>query len=112
MRAFPERSRKSDHLGTDWHDRGPQRGVVPTRRFPLPLWVIDQRRELGDTILRYRHGAGLSQDQLAERIGKERRSIQRYERAERDPSFSDLVLIAHALGVSVGELVGGPPAGS
>ncbi|MHA4774775.1 helix-turn-helix domain-containing protein [Streptomyces sp. MSC1_001] len=87
-------------------------GTVPTRRFPLPLWVIDQRRGLGDNIVRFRRGAGLSQDQLAERIGKERRSIQRYERAERDPSFSDLVLIANALGVTVADLVEEPPAGS
>ncbi|MFD3535254.1 helix-turn-helix domain-containing protein [Streptomyces sp. NPDC058664] len=86
--------------------------IVPTRRLPLPPWVIDQRRELGDNILRYRRRAGLSQDHLAERIGRERRSIQRYERGERDISFSDLVLIADALGVSVADLVGPPPAGS
>ncbi len=35
----------------------------------------------------------------------ERRSVQRYERGERDPRFTDLVLIADALGVTVAELV-------
>ncbi|MFE7516138.1 helix-turn-helix domain-containing protein [Streptomyces sp. NPDC057540] len=50
--------------------------------------------------------AGLSQDQLADRVGMERRSIQRYERGERDPRFTDLVLIADALEVSVAQLVG------
>jgi len=86
--------------------------LVPTRRTPLPSWVIDQRRALGENIIRLRRGAGLSQDQLADRIGKERRSVQRYERGERDPSFSDLVLIAHGLNVPLAELVGGLPAGS
>ncbi|MEU7538777.1 helix-turn-helix transcriptional regulator [Streptomyces narbonensis] len=84
---------------------------MPTRRTPLPDWVIDQRRALGENIIRLRRGAGLSQDQLADRIGKERRSVQRYERGERDPSFSDLVLIAYGLDVPITELVGGLPAG-
>ncbi|MER5705976.1 helix-turn-helix transcriptional regulator [Streptomyces sp. NPDC002122] len=84
---------------------------MPTRRTPLPEWVIDQRRALGENIIRLRREAGLSQDQLADRIGKERRSVQRYERGERDPSFSDLVLIADGLDVSLAQLVGGLPAG-
>jgi ribosome-binding protein aMBF1 (putative translation factor) len=89
----------------------PTFGGVPTRRAPLPVWVLDQRRELGENIARYRKEAGLSQDQLADRIGKERRSVQRYERGERDPSFSDLVLIAHGLDVALETLVKMPPAG-
>lgn len=35
----------------------------------------------------------------------ERRSIQRYENAQRDPQFSDLLLIAHALRVHVSDLL-------
>jgi transcriptional regulator with XRE-family HTH domain len=35
----------------------------------------------------------------------ERRSIQRYENAQRDPQYSDLLLIAHALQVHVTELL-------
>ena len=37
----------------------------------------------------------------------ERRSIQRYENAQRDPQFSDLLLIAHALRVHVTDLLSG-----
>lgn len=84
---------------------------MPTRRSPLPDWVIAQRRGLGENIARYRKEAGLSQDQLADLIGKERRSVQRYERGERDPTFSDLVLIANELKVSLAELAGEAPAG-
>jgi transcriptional regulator with XRE-family HTH domain len=37
----------------------------------------------------------------------ERRSIQRYENAVRDPQYSDLLLIAHALRVHVVDLLHG-----
>ena len=90
---------------------GFNRWFVPTRRTPLPGWVINQRRALGENIVRLRRGAGLSQDQLSDRIGKERRSVQRYERGERDPTFSDLALIARALNVDLEDLVRGLPAG-
>lgn len=79
--------------------------VVPTRRTPLPDWVITRRRDLGQRIGNLRRSAGLSQDDLADHIGMERRSIQRYERGERDPRFSELLLVADALGVEVTELV-------
>ena len=84
---------------------------MPTRRTPLPDWVIAKRVTLGENIARYRKDAGLSQDQLADQIGKERRSVQRYERGERDPTFSDLVLIANELKISLAELAGEAPAG-
>lgn len=35
----------------------------------------------------------------------DRRSIQRYESAARDPQYSDLLLIAHALRVHVTDLL-------
>ncbi|MFK3734084.1 helix-turn-helix domain-containing protein [Streptomyces sp. NPDC088090] len=78
---------------------------MPTRRTPLPDWVITRRRDLGQRIAELRRTAGLSQDDLADRIGMERRSIQRYERGERDPRFSELLLVAEALGVDMTDLV-------
>ncbi|MFB9512227.1 helix-turn-helix domain-containing protein [Streptomyces purpureus] len=78
---------------------------MPARRTPLPEEVLHRRRVLGQRITDYRRAAGLSQDQLADAIGMERRSIQRYERAERDPRFSDLVRIADAIGVPLADLV-------
>ncbi|MGW1039907.1 helix-turn-helix domain-containing protein [Streptomyces sp. NPDC002547] len=78
---------------------------MPTRRNPRPDWVLTRRVRLGHTIATLRAQAGLSQDQLAERAGIDRRSIQRYEAAERDPRFADLLLIADALQVPVADLV-------
>ena len=77
--------------------------------FPLPPHVLERRRILGERLLELRRAAGLSQDQLASRVGLDRRSIQRYERAERDPRFTDLLLIADALGQTIEDLVCEPP---
>ena len=78
---------------------------MPTRRNPYPDWVHTQRARLGHRIAALRREAGLSQDGLACRAGIDRRSIQRYEAAERDPRYADLLLIADALGVPLVELV-------
>lgn len=78
---------------------------MPSRRTPLPAEALESRRTLGQRIAAYRQAAGLSQDQLADRIGMERRSIQRYEASERDPRFTDLFLIANALDVPLADLV-------
>jgi transcriptional regulator with XRE-family HTH domain len=78
---------------------------VPARRNPLPDWVIARCRVLGQRIADSRRAARLSQDQLADRVGVDRRSIQRYERGERDPRFADLVLIADAVGIPLADLV-------
>ncbi|MFF3431252.1 helix-turn-helix domain-containing protein [Streptomyces sp. NPDC002602] len=75
------------------------------RRTPLPDWGIARRQELGERIAQGRRDLHLSQDQLADRIGLERRSVQRYESGERDPRCADLLLIGHALEVPVEQLV-------
>lgn len=78
---------------------------MPTRRNPYPDWVLTRRVQLAHTIATLRTRAGLSQDQLAVIAGVDRRTIQRYEAASRDPRFPDLLLLADALGVSVEDLV-------
>ena len=77
---------------------------VPARRTPRPDWVLARRQTLGHRIADLRRHAELSQEELAHLAGMERRSIQRYENAQRDPTFSDLLLIAHALRVHVTDL--------
>ncbi|MEV8354605.1 helix-turn-helix domain-containing protein [Streptomyces niveus] len=79
---------------------------MPVRSAALPEWVIDRRRALGQRIAAARREAGVSQEALAHHIGVERRSIQRYEAGVRDPGYSDLLLIAHVLGVPLTDLVG------
>jgi transcriptional regulator with XRE-family HTH domain len=78
---------------------------VPLRRTPLPEWALARRRELGLRLAAARRKAGLSQEQLGDRVGVERRTVQRYESGERDPRFTDLLLLADALGVPLADLV-------
>jgi transcriptional regulator with XRE-family HTH domain len=78
---------------------------VPARRNPYPDWIHARQQALGHRIAALREAAGLSQDQLAEAAGIDRRSVQRYEGAVRTPRVTDLWLIADALGVGVEDLV-------
>ncbi|MEU5580909.1 helix-turn-helix transcriptional regulator [Streptomyces huasconensis] len=78
---------------------------MPTRRTPRPDWVLARRAALGHRIAQLRHAADLSQEQLGDLIGSERRTIQRFEAGTRDPRYSDLLLLAHALRVHVADLL-------
>jgi transcriptional regulator with XRE-family HTH domain len=80
---------------------------VPARRNPRPDWVRQEQVALGARIAERRRALGLSQDQLADRMGVERRTVQRYEGAVTDPRYGDLLLLARALGVPPGDLL--PP---
>jgi transcriptional regulator with XRE-family HTH domain len=80
---------------------------VPARRNPRPDWVRSEQLALGNRIAARRRDLGLSQDQLADRMGVERRTVQRYERAVSDPRYADLLLLARALEVSPAALL--PP---
>ena len=80
---------------------------MPARRNPRPDWVRSRQIALGRRIGDLRRAADLSQDQLADRMGVERRTIQRYENAVTDPRYADLLLLARALGVHITDLLYG-----
>ncbi|MEU9777156.1 helix-turn-helix transcriptional regulator [Streptomyces sp. NPDC047968] len=84
---------------------------MPSRRHPYPPWALARRSALGHRIAALRQSAGLSQEQLAERVLVERRSIIRWENGERDPGHLDLLLLARALGTTWPELLGEVPSG-
>lgn len=81
---------------------------MPARRTPRPDWIRQEQAALGQRIAAHRRAAGLSQDQLADRLGVERRTVQRYENAVTDPRYADLLLIAMALGIHPAELLPSP----
>lgn len=71
----------------------------------MPDWVPARRREIGERLRAAREGAGLTQLQLGERIGRDHRTIHRWEYAYRIPTLEDLLLIADALGIPLSDLV-------
>jgi transcriptional regulator with XRE-family HTH domain len=72
---------------------------------PLPDWVPRRRQQIGSQIREARRRVGLSQVQLGERIGRDHKTISRWENAHRAPDLTDLLLIADALGVPLADLV-------
>ena len=63
----------------------------------------------GSTIKMLREARGMTQDQLAERIGVSDKAVSKWETAKGLPDISLLQPLAAALGVSVIELMNGEP---
>ncbi|MFL4904790.1 helix-turn-helix transcriptional regulator [Streptomyces sp. MMS24-I2-30] len=80
---------------------------MPARRHDRPDWVRARQIALGNRIADLRRAADLSQEQLGNLMGVERRTIQRYENAVTDPRYADLLLLAHVLRVHVTDLLNG-----
>ena len=89
--------------GKDFHSRSFQRGRVPLD--PMPNWVLTRRRAIGERIRATRKAAGLSQARLGERVGRDHKTIHRWETASTNISLTDLLLLAHALDTPLADLV-------
>lgn len=72
---------------------------------PLPDWVLARRREIGDNVRAARRAKQLSQEQLAERVDLDRKTVNRIEQGAYGTNIDYLVLIAHALDVPLAQLV-------
>ena len=78
---------------------------------PLPDWVLTRRREIGDNVRAARTGKQLSQEQLAERVDLDRKTVNRIEQGAYSTLIDHLLLIAQALDVDLADLVRRPAAG-
>lgn len=72
---------------------------------PLPNWVPRRRAQIGLQIRAARRAKKLSQLQLGERIGRDHKTISRWENALTAPDLTDLLLIADALDTPLADLV-------
>jgi transcriptional regulator with XRE-family HTH domain len=71
----------------------------------MPAWVSTRRRQIGDRIRTTRRQIGLSQLQLGELVGRDHKTIHRWETAATPPDLNDLLLLADALQVPLSDLV-------
>ena len=86
----------------DRRDRHSDDVCVP----PAPDPAVQRRRLSFGAVVRDRRKAlGLSQEQLAEKAGCDRQSINRYENAAFSPSLDRTFLLADALHLSLSELL-------
>jgi transcriptional regulator with XRE-family HTH domain len=65
-----------------------------------------ERMELHEIIRQRRTELGMSQSDLAAKVGVDRRQIRRYESGEAQPTLPIAKAVAHALGITVDELAG------
>lgn len=65
---------------------------------------LQERRAVADRIRRLRHVRGLSQEGLAEAVGRDRQTIGQWERAATSPTVDDIAALAAALGVKTWEM--------
>lgn len=64
--------------------------------------------ELGKRIKTYREMAQMTQEDLAEAVGRTERTIERYETGEQAPTLATVYRIADTLRISIGKLVKSP----
>lgn len=63
------------------------------------------KREIADRLYTFRKNSGLSQEELAEKIGVSRQAVSKWERGEASPDTENLILLAKTYGVSLDELI-------
>lgn len=62
---------------------------------------------LGESIYYYRKRAGLSQEELAQKVGVSRQAVSRWELGEASPETGKLMALAKALGITADRLLSG-----
>lgn len=63
--------------------------------------------KIANRLLAYRRAHGLSQEELAEKIGVSRQAVSKWERAEASPDTDNLIALASLYGVLIDELING-----
>ena len=79
---------------------------MASERF-ITQQVRIQHREIAERVRNARLQAGLTQNELAERAGLERKSVNRIENNQLSPTIDTLVRIAVVLGCTTSSLVEG-----
>ena len=66
--------------------------------------------EFADRLIELRKDNGMSQEELAQRIGLSRQAVSKWERAESSPDIGNLVALAEIYGLTIDDIVKGTSA--
>ena len=83
---------------------GRRKRLIPVTKSGMPL--EEEKMELYENLARLRKEAGLSQQDLAERLDVSRQSISKWELGTALPSMENLIGLSRLYGVSLDYLVG------
>ncbi len=61
--------------------------------------------EIANRLVELRRNRGLSQEELAEKLGISRQAVSKWERAESSPDIDNIIMLSRLYGVSVDELL-------
>lgn len=70
--------------------------------------TMSRRLRFGDNVRRYRHAHGMSQEQLADKAGMDRKTVNRIEQGVHSVRLDNVWLLAEALEVDVRDLFAEP----
>lgn len=62
-------------------------------------------KKLADRLCEYRRKSGLSQDELAEKVGVSRQAVSNWERGEKSPDTDNLIKLASVYNVTIDEML-------
>jgi DNA-binding XRE family transcriptional regulator len=86
-------------------DLGPVSVEHVPRSAPIPDWVAARRRAIGEQIRAARLHANLTQEAVALAVPMDRAAYNRIEQGHASAGLDTLLLIAHAIGVPLADLV-------
>ena len=67
---------------------------------------------IGNRLYQYRRKSGLSQEELAAKLGVSRQAVSKWERAEAAPDTDNLIKLSKIYGVILDDLINTDPADS
>ena len=79
------------------------KAIIPSND---PVAEQERRRQVGARIKEIRQHIGLTQAEVAEKLGIAKQSVTNYESGKTDPSIRNLIALATVLGVSTDYLLG------
>lgn len=65
----------------------------------------DKRTTIAENLVSYRREKGMSQEELAERLGISRQAVSKWERGESQPDMGNLIALADVYGVTIDDIV-------